>query len=65
MNKIKEIAKLLGKRGGDKTKTTHLASYYSEIAKKRWAMYRTTRPSPTLNSGASKMPRKARTSERE
>ncbi len=31
------MAKLLGKRGGDTTKTRHGTNYYRDIANKRWA----------------------------
>lgn len=30
------MAKLLGKRGGDKTKLRHGTNYYRDIANKRW-----------------------------
>jgi hypothetical protein len=33
----KDIAKLLGARGGNKTKEKYGTSHYSDIVKKRWA----------------------------
>ena len=37
---IKEYARILGKRGGDKIKATMPPDYYKTIIKKRWDAYR-------------------------
>ena len=37
---IKEMARILGKRGGEKLKASMPADYYKTIIKKRWDAYR-------------------------